>query len=317
MQVLGPNQLRPEITRRQQAMDEGLSMVLGGIGQIDQNKKQQAETQRQRAMDMFNLEKSFAEKGVSLDDNQKQIAQNYVQTGDTKGLSAILGPLSQQAQSDRKIKKEQDAQAKDLERRYKESFIQKNMNQSGGKNIVQQKQLNSLADQTVKLSGVYSGLSQSLAQLKNPNLTEDEKIKLSQETLKLLNSAEGSDAVGAEEAKRMGDLIEYKIANFTGPGSFMGRDLDLFTDQLENNLNRIAGRISDSEANIEKISRGEKLTPAQTKKMLAESKSNEKLFQVGAPIQKAVAGGDNALKSAPTDSLMRRREEILRKKGLK
>lgn len=61
----------------------------------------------------------------------------------------------------------------------------------------------------------------------------DDKMKLTQgrQLIKTLNSPEGADAVGAEEAKRLGSQLEFAYGNFTNsnPTQF-GRDLEGFKD---------------------------------------------------------------------------------------
>jgi len=61
----------------------------------------------------------------------------------------------------------------------------------------------------------------------------DLAVTLGRQMLKTLNSTEGADAVGAEEAKRLGGLLEFKIGNVFEPGSFIGRDLDKFSEQIK------------------------------------------------------------------------------------
>lgn len=66
------------------------------------------------------------------------------------------------------------------------------------------------------------------------SLPEDQQIVQARMLLKTLNSKEGKDAVGVEEVKRLGSLIEYKLFNLLEPGSFIGRDLPEFATQARN-----------------------------------------------------------------------------------
>ena len=74
--------------------------------------------------------------------------------------------------------------------------------------------------------------------------------------LKILNSTVGQDAVGADEAKRLASFLQYKIANFTGPGSFMGRDLEKFYTQVAEKNNAIKGAVAQDRQQIAKILEG-------------------------------------------------------------
>lgn len=62
-------------------------------------------------------------------------------------------------------------------------------------------------------------------------LSDDQKIAQGSQLLKTLNSTEGADAIGKEEAERLGSFLHYKMFNLTNPGSFIGRDLDEFKKQ--------------------------------------------------------------------------------------
>lgn len=64
------------------------------------------------------------------------------------------------------------------------------------------------------------------------NLADDQKVAQGRTLLKVLNSAEGADAIGSEEAKRLGSKLEYAMGNLfnSNPIQF-GRDLPGFKTQ--------------------------------------------------------------------------------------
>lgn len=84
-------------------------------------------------------------------------------------------------------------------------------------------------------------------------LPDDQKIVQSRQLLKTLNSPEGADAIGSEEAKRLGNLIEFKYFNFTEPGSFMGRDLEEFKSQVQNTARMIGQGVRSNQKQIDKL----------------------------------------------------------------
>lgn len=96
-----------------------------------------------------------------------------------------------------------------------------------------QKQIEQLATKSANKSSIKNQIDSALQILDNPEISEDQKITAGQGLLKVLNSSEGADAIGAEESKRLGGLLEYKVANFTQPGSFIGRDLGEFVNQVK------------------------------------------------------------------------------------
>lgn len=120
-------------------------------------------------------------------------------------------------------------------------------------------QVGKLADKNAQLFNIKSGIEATVSALDDPNLSEDLKIVQGMNALKILNSAEGSDAVGVEESKRLGSLLEFKIANLTGPGSFVGRDLGLFTEQLKNKSKELGTRAEKNQYIIEGLQKGKNI----------------------------------------------------------
>lgn len=146
------------------------------------------------------------------------------------------------------------------------------------------KQIEDLAGTNAKTYSVRSFLSTGLDKLKDPNLSSDEKIKTGQEMLKFINSPLGSDAVGAEEVKRLGSFLENKFLNLSQPGSMFGRDFDTFVKQVENNVDRLGNAISMNQGTIDVLRKNQPLT-ANIKPV----SDNEKTAQDVRMLQEAAA----------------------------
>lgn len=112
----------------------------------------------------------------------------------------------------------------------------------------------SIADKTT----IATQIDQQLANLKKSwsEGNVDLAVTQGQEMLKILNSDMGKDAVGTEEANRLGKFLEYKLANFTGPGSFHGRDVEQFFKQAAQKNNSIKAAIADSKKQVAAILAG-------------------------------------------------------------
>ncbi len=84
-------------------------------------------------------------------------------------------------------------------------------------------------------------------------LTEDEKLQQGRQLIKTLNSTEGKDAVGAEEAKRLAGKLQYAVGNFTNdnPVQF-GRDIEGFVNDARITHDGIVRGVQANEAEIEK-----------------------------------------------------------------
>jgi hypothetical protein len=95
------------------------------------------------------------------------------------------------------------------------------------------------------------------------NLTDEQKITTGRSLLKTLNSTEGADAIGAEEAKRLGGFLEFRLGNFTEPGAFVGRDLKGFKEQATNASTAIGSAVKANQAVIDqRMGRSPKQTAA-------------------------------------------------------
>jgi len=80
-------------------------------------------------------------------------------------------------------------------------------------------------------------------------LDDEQKIVQGRQLLKTLNSTEGADAIGSEEAKRLGGLLEFQMFNVNQPGPMFGRDLKGFKTQAMDTSSAI-GRAVDANREI-------------------------------------------------------------------
>ena len=265
--------------------EERIAQLAQGFGQGVQNYRQGQDRQRQQSMQDEARRRQEAMQAIDVANtlgaangrvyNPADIAP-ILQSGDF----AKFGELMQSAPVSDKFRAEQarlgqEQQLKDLQTQKLQYETQqqalpvdqrdeaKKLKYSKSLEIPndgRQDQIKKLSTQNATLSGVKTAMQKAVMQLENAGLSEAEKIKAGQGLLKLLNSAEGADAVGAEEAKRIGSFLEYKIGNITGPGSFIGRDLDLFTKQIKNNANFLHDRIAGNEATLRDIKNGVSLS---------------------------------------------------------
>jgi hypothetical protein len=95
-----------------------------------------------------------------------------------------------------------------------------------------------LAEEEVKLyskrQGAVDKLGAAMTQLEDPKISDDQKVVIGQGVLKLLNDPEASDAIGKDEAERIGAYLQQ--FSLSRPGSTFGRDLPRFSAQVKNKL---------------------------------------------------------------------------------
>jgi len=116
-----------------------------------------------------------------------------------------------------------------------------------------QEQISTIARKMGNQRTIKASIDSALTALTDPKQTDDQKITLGRSLLKTLNSQEGSDAIGAEEAKRLGSFLEYKLGNLTQPGSMFGRDLGEFVKQVDLTSKNLAGSINRNQGAIDSL----------------------------------------------------------------
>lgn len=88
---------------------------------------------------------------------------------------------------------------------------------------------------------------------------EDLAVTIGNGMIKSLNSDQGPDAVGNQEAERLTPYLNYKLGNITGPGSFVGRDLGDFSKQLDVTSRKLKDAVAKSQGQLESLSQGGKI----------------------------------------------------------
>lgn len=97
------------------------------------------------------------------------------------------------------------------------------------------------------------------------SLSDDQKVASGRSLLKTLNSTEGADAIGTEEAKRLGSKLEFAMGNLSpfnsNPIQF-GRDLKGFKEQAINASKSIGNAVKTNQSIIDKTMGRETSTPS-------------------------------------------------------
>jgi len=114
----------------------------------------------------------------------------------------------------------------------------------------------SLAKSNANKTSIKNQIDATVAQLNDPELDDDQKITIGRSLLKTLNSTQGADAIGVEEAKRLGNFLEFKVFNLTQPGSMFGRDIDEFTKQAELTSQAIGDAVQTNQQQIDQLYKG-------------------------------------------------------------
>lgn len=116
-----------------------------------------------------------------------------------------------------------------------------------------QEQVKTIAGKTANAKSIKNAIESSLLTLDDPKIPDDQKLTAGRALIKTLNSTQGADAVGAEEAKRLAGFLEYRLGNFFEPGPFIGRDLNKFTDQVKIQRDTLGNVIKANDASTDEL----------------------------------------------------------------
>jgi hypothetical protein len=120
-----------------------------------------------------------------------------------------------------------------------------------------EKFIGTLSTKNANKISIANQLEETFNLLNNPAISEIDKVKEGQRMLKVLNSAEGQDAVGVEESRRLGSLLEYQFGNMQGlvdpTQKFVGRDIPAFTSQLGTAVKSIRNSVDANKREIDEI----------------------------------------------------------------
>lgn len=135
-------------------------------------------------------------------------------------------------------------------------------------------QITKIADSSGAILPIKNEIDSAYGQLTNKNLSDGQKLLVGRNLLKTLNSTQGKDAVGAEEAKRLGSLLEYKLLPRIGePGNTFGRDLDEFVNQVALSSQKIGETHKANQLAINKLKNG--MNPNDFKAEIINKNNNQ------------------------------------------
>ena len=213
------------------------SMVSRAVSIKDQWNKENSDREFQMSKDKFNrdgqqFDKTFGLQNKQFDYSKKQGDRNFGLEVDKFGYS-----------------KERDKEDFSIKRAESQRKAQ------GGENLPldQKEKVQVLSKGVANTTQIKNMIGSSLTQLRNPDISDDQKVVIGQEMLKSLNSTLGPDALAAFDMKRLAGFLEFKKGNFTEPGSFIGRDIDMFTEQVENNISRLDETAKSNQAEIDSL----------------------------------------------------------------
>lgn len=178
----------------------------------------------------------------------RQQAQNEMENSSKKNKEILDSYLKQKLMESNQAKYQQDLDFKnkqldqqaiqnELNRNFKEALLNKTFDQKNNRPGQDFRNLPEDDQEVVKgLSKKNAdkiAISNSIDSVMNnwDQLDENQKLQQGRQLIKVLNSTQGQDAVGAEEAKRLAGKLEFAVGNLTNSNPIQfGRDLKGFHD---------------------------------------------------------------------------------------
>lgn len=117
--------------------------------------------------------------------------------------------------------------------------------------VESQAEIKNLAESNAKKTAVRNQLAATLETLRSDKVPYEQKLLAGRNMAKVLNSTEGADAVGNQEADRMLAFLNYLPTN--RPGWDVGPQIDKFADQVDLKVRDIDQAVMSNKGQINKL----------------------------------------------------------------
>lgn len=205
----------------------GQVLLERNMQEFDRNQQMQYNSKLKQIEGMrtsMSVKRDLAEDAEKTFDAQKLAARAHIQANNAKALAMAKTPsvqaaiMQRQAKLDQDVAKAQAEIASKYEQRVTSTSQQDIIKQVAIQNSMagqkeKQERVDELGKSVTKLSPIRSEIATALEQMKNPKLSDEDKIRVGQGLVKTLNSTQGSDAVGAEEASRLAAELETSFGS--------------------------------------------------------------------------------------------------------
>jgi len=166
----------------------------------------------------------------------------------------------------------------------------------------------------IAISNQMKGYLNQYRMAKSP----DQKVVIGRQMLKVLNSPEGADAIGVEESRRLGSLLEYQLFNVFNPGPLFGRDLEGFDQQVVDTISAVDAGVEENQKMIESLKSGRGM---QLSKVAPTPKTFKDGSLVAAPKNTTQPSQEDAqalkfIQDNPQDPRVPAIKEMLKQKGI-
>jgi hypothetical protein len=219
------------------------------------------------------LDKSIKEGKLELDREELDLKKTTqeAKTGLEREKFDFLKGLQLEKLALEKVRVDQLGKRADA---YVQKILQPVKNGEVKLNAVDDRLVKKAADDIANKQGISDAIGYEIGVLDDPSIDEYVKRASAQNILKILNSAEGKDAVGVEESKRLGQFLEFQLNPVKGlaTGRLFGTDLPRFVEQISIKKEELDTRVNEGMNRVNSIYRKYgKDIPAGTSQMPSRS----------------------------------------------
>ena len=123
-------------------------------------------------------------------------------------------------------------------------------------NAVDDRLVKKFADDIANKQSISDAIGYEIGILEDPNVSEYVALNSARSIAKVLNSAEGKDAVGLEESKRLlSELDLFGVKRAIEGGKLFGADVDSFVEKIKIKKGELDGRVENNMGRVNEIYR--------------------------------------------------------------
>ena len=123
-------------------------------------------------------------------------------------------------------------------------------------NVVDDRLVKKFADDIANKQSISDAIGYEIGILEDPNVSEYVALNSARSIAKVLNSAEGKDAVGLEESKRLlSELDLFGVKRAIEGGKLFGADVDSFVEKIKIKKGELDGRVENNMGRVNEIYR--------------------------------------------------------------
>jgi hypothetical protein len=256
------SEARKRALLQNEQMDSAASGIIGGLKSLAsadlENRKRAllAQEKQQERIDKANAAEALANEKTNSEMRKQEFERELFD----------LKSKNEADKQDREFKFREEEGRKDREARLKQVGMQASLKppvKTEAQKLIDLEKETSVKSLASSSAGILPIKNELDTFLKNSeSYTPDQLLIQGKQLIKTLNSTQGKDAVGAEEAARLAGKLDFRLGNlFNSDPVQFGRDLPGFLQQVKDTSDKISGTITRNKQSIDQLT-GQSVAPS-------------------------------------------------------